>query len=67
MASVVSSMGRRAAHTAQEITLEQMLQCDHEFAPGVDKWTMDSAPPIVADADGKYPIPQPGLVRDREY
>jgi len=67
MASLVSSLGRRAAHTAKEITLEQMLKCDHEFAPGVDKWTMDSPPPLQSDAGGKYPIPQPGLVTKREY
>ena len=27
-----------------------------------DKWTMDSPPPLKSDADGKYPIPQPGIV-----
>jgi len=67
MASLVSSLGRRAAHTAKEITLDQMLNCDHEFAPDADKWTMDSPPPLQSDADGKYPIPQPGLVTKREY
>lgn len=67
MASLVSSMGRKAAHTAQEITLETMLKDEHEYAPGCDQWTMDSPPPIKADAQGKYPIPMPGIVTDREY
>jgi hypothetical protein len=44
-----------------------MLNSDQEYAPGIDSLTMDSPPPLVADADGKYPIPQPGLVTDREY
>ena len=66
-ASLVSSMGRKAAHTGKEITLEAMLRSEVEYAPGVDKFTMDSPPPLVADADGKYPIPQPGLLGDREY
>jgi predicted dehydrogenase len=66
-ASLVSSMGRKAAHTGREITLEEMLNSDQEYAPGVDKWTMDSPPPLKADADGKYPIPMPGIIRDREY
>ena len=35
--SLVTSMGRMAAHTGQEITFEDMLNCEHEFAPGVDK------------------------------
>ncbi len=67
MASAVSSLGRRAAHTAKEITLEQFLKCEHEFAPGADEFTMDSPAPIRADDEGKYPIPMPGIVTDREY
>jgi len=66
-ASLVSSMGRMAAHTGQEITFEDMLNCDHEFAPGVDKLTFDSPAPLVADKDGKYPIPMPGINRKHEY
>ncbi len=66
-ASLVTSMGRMAAHTGNTVTYEQMLNCPHEMAPDVDKFTMDSPAPIRADADGKYPLPQPGIVKDREY
>lgn len=66
-ASLVSSLGRKAAHTGKEITLEDMLNSDHEYAPDADKWTMDSPPPLKSDADGKYPIPQPGLLGTREF
>lgn len=66
-ASVTSSMGRMAAHTGQRITFDDFLASKQEFAPDVDKWTMDSPPPIKADANGKYPVPQPGRVTDREY
>jgi predicted dehydrogenase len=66
-ASLVSSMGRMAAHTGQEITYDQMLNCPHEFAPGVDKLTMDSPSPLTAGPDGKYPVPQPGILKDREF
>lgn len=66
-ASVVSSMGRMAAHTGQEITYEQMLNCPHEFAPGADKFTMDSPPPLRSDSNGKYPVPEPGILKDREF
>ncbi|MCX6887357.1 MAG: Gfo/Idh/MocA family oxidoreductase [Verrucomicrobia bacterium] len=58
-ASLVTSMGRMAAHTGLEITYEDILNGDHEFAPGVDKLTMDGPAPLVAK-DGKYPIPTPG-------
>ncbi len=67
MASAVTSMGRMAAHTGQVITLDEFLKGDHEFAPGLDKLTLDSEAPLQADADGKYPVPLPGLVTDREY
>lgn len=66
-ASVVTSMGRMAAHTGQEITYDQMLNHPHEYAPGIDKWTKDSAPPVTADKDGKYPVPMPGVKNDREF
>jgi len=66
-ASLTSSMGRMAAHTGQEITFEDMLNSEHEFAPGVDQFTMNSPAPVVADKDGKYPQPNPGITRKREY
>jgi predicted dehydrogenase len=66
-ASLVSSMGRMAAHTGQEITFEDMLNSEHEFAPGVDQLTMASPAPLQADKDGKYPQPNPGITRKREY
>jgi hypothetical protein len=65
-ASLVTSMGRMAAHTGQEITFDQMLTSDHEFAPGIDKLTMDSPAPLQPDANGIYPQPEPGK-KKREY
>ena len=35
--------------------------------PDVDKLTLDSAAPLVCGSNGKYPVPMPGIVRDREY
>jgi len=66
-ASLVSSLGRKAAHTGMEITFEEMLNSEEEYAPGVDKLTMDSPAPLQAGPDGKYPIPQPGIITKREY
>jgi predicted dehydrogenase len=66
-ASMVTSMGRMSAHTGQIVTYEDMLDCPHEFAPGVDKLTMDSPAPLQLAANGKYPIPEPGIKTDREY
>jgi hypothetical protein len=44
-----------------------MLNCKHEFAPGVDKLTADSPAPLSADKDGRYPVPNPGVTKTREY
>jgi predicted dehydrogenase len=66
-ASLVTSMGRMAAHTGQVITWDDILNCEHEFAPEVDKLTLDGPAPLQADADGKYPVPLPGIFKKREY
>jgi predicted dehydrogenase len=65
-ASVVTSMGRMACHTGKIVTLDQMLSCDHEFAPTVGELTLDGPSPLKADKDGRYPTPRPGLIK-REY
>jgi predicted dehydrogenase len=66
-ASLVTSMGRMAAHTGQEITYEQMLNCEHEFAPNVANMTPDGPAPVMPDKDGKYPVPMPGVNTEFEY
>jgi predicted dehydrogenase len=66
-ASLVTAMGRMAAHTGQIIKRQQMLDCPHEFAPEVDKLTLDGPAPLRADEHGKYPVPEPGIKRNREY
>ena len=66
-ASLVTAMGRMAAHTGQVITRDQILNCEHEFAPDLDKLTMDSPAPLQAGPDGKYPVPEPGKKKTREF
>lgn len=66
-ASLVTSMGRMAAHTGVEISYQDMLNCDHEFAPGLDKLTRETPAPLQSDANGRYPVPQPGITTKREY
>jgi predicted dehydrogenase len=66
-ASLVTSMGRMAAHTGVEISYDDMLNCEHEFAPGLENLTYQSAAPVLANANGIYPVPQPGIITNREY
>ena len=66
-ASLVTSMGRMACHTGQLVTRDEMLACEHEFAPDVDKLTIDGPAPLLEGKDGKYAVPQPGIKKKREY
>jgi hypothetical protein len=56
-----------AAHTGRVVTYDEMLNCDHEFAPDVDKLVLNGPAPIQADSSGKYPVPQPGINTQREF
>ena len=66
-ASLVTAMGRMACHTGQVVTFDDMLNCQQEFAPYVDQLTMDSPAPLQKGPNGKYPLPAPGLLRNREF
>jgi hypothetical protein len=66
-ASLVACMGRMSAHTGQIVTFDQMLHSPNEFAPDVDKMSLDGPAPLQLGSDGKYPVPEPGIKKDREY
>lgn len=66
-ASLVTAMGRMAAHTGQFISLDQCLNHEPEFAPNVDKLTYASNAPLMPGSDGRYPVPRPGQIGDNEY
>jgi predicted dehydrogenase len=66
-AALVVAMGRKAVHTGQAVTFDEMLNDDHEFAPDVDKLTMNSPAPVHPGGEGFYPAPQPGRLKDREF
>ncbi len=66
-ASLITAMGRLSSHTGQTITRDEALNWAHEFAPDVDKLTLDSPAPLLANADGSYPLPQPGVTKKSEY
>jgi predicted dehydrogenase len=66
-ASLTVLMGRKAVHIGQSVTFDDMLNCETEFAPGLDKLTLDSPAPISAGSDGLYPAPMPGKLAAREF
>jgi hypothetical protein len=44
-----------------------MLNHEDIYAPGVENFTLESPPPVPSDADGKYPVPMPGILKHSEY
>jgi predicted dehydrogenase len=66
-ASLVQLMGRMACHTGKVVTFEEALASDHEFAPGLDQLTFESPAPLALGPDGRYPMPRPGQLRNREF
>ena len=66
-ASLTCVMGRMAAHTGQEITWDDALNCDHDMAPNVGELKLGGESPLKADAKGLYPVPEPGVKKKREY
>jgi predicted dehydrogenase len=62
-AALAGIIGRMAAHSGQEIGWEQALKSELVLAPGLDKFTMNSAPPVVPDAKGRYPVAIPGKTK----
>jgi predicted dehydrogenase len=65
-ASNTCNMGRMAAHTGQIITFEDALNHEHEMAPNIGDLQLGPGP-LPSDANGKYPVPMPGITTKREY
>jgi len=59
-ASLVTAMGRFAAHTGKPVTYDEMLNCSDDLTAGVDSLTDSSPAPLTADSEGRYPVPMPG-------
>ncbi len=59
-ASLVTAMGRFAAHTGRLVTFDEMMNCPDDLTAGVESLTEQSPAPLVADAEGRYPVPNPG-------
>ena len=57
-ATLTSIMGRMATYTGSEITWEQALHSEENLMPA--EFSFDAVPPVVPDADGRYPVPVPG-------
>ena len=62
-AAMTGILGRMAAESGKLITWEEAFASDLELAPGLDKLTWQSNPPVMPDAQGKFPIAMPGVTQ----
>ncbi|MCX7825224.1 MAG: Gfo/Idh/MocA family oxidoreductase [Verrucomicrobiae bacterium] len=62
-AAMTGILGRMAAESGQLITWEQAMASNLELAPGREKLPADSQPPVMPDANGRYPIAMPGTTQ----
>jgi hypothetical protein len=56
-------MGRIAAHTGKSLTYQEALDWGDDLTAGVADLTADSPALVQADADGRYPVPNPGAFK----
>ena len=62
-AAMAGILGRMAAESGREITWDVALASNLELAPGLDNLTESSPPPVVPDAQGRYPVAMPGFTK----
>ena len=62
-AAMTGILGRMAAESGVRVTWDEAMNSDRELAPGLDQYTMDSNPPVMPDADGRYPVAMPGITK----
>jgi predicted dehydrogenase len=59
--NLADMMGRAAVHMGRVVTWDEAMASDFRFCPDSDRMTHESQPPIKSDAQGRYPVPVPGV------
>lgn len=59
--NVADLMGRAAVHSGKVITWDEAMASDFQFCPNIDAMDYGAPPPVRADAEGRYPVPVPGV------
>jgi myo-inositol 2-dehydrogenase / D-chiro-inositol 1-dehydrogenase len=60
-ATMTGILGRMAAESGRLVTWDEAMKSDIELAPGLEHLTLDSEPPVLPDADGRYRVAVPGI------
>ncbi len=56
--TMTAIMGRMATYSGKVIKWKDAINSQIDLSPSV--YSFDAAPPVVPDADGNYPVPEPG-------
>jgi myo-inositol 2-dehydrogenase / D-chiro-inositol 1-dehydrogenase len=63
VATMTAILGRLATYTGRTVTWEEAFHSEKSLAP--EKWDgWNTVPKTVPHEDGRYPLPQPGLIQD---
>jgi predicted dehydrogenase len=60
---MVGVLGRMAVESGKLLAWDEALASTVELAPGLEQLTMDSPAPVRPDAQGRYPLAQPGITQ----
>ncbi len=59
--SFTAVLGRMATYSGKVIKWDEAVEKGSDLAPGIENFTFESPAPVQPDADGQYPIAEPGL------
>jgi predicted dehydrogenase len=60
LSNLADILGRAAVHSGRVVTWDEAMASEFSFCPNIDQLTDDSPAPLLADAQGRYPVPVPG-------
>jgi hypothetical protein len=57
-------MGRAAVHSGKVVTWDEAMASNFQFCPNIDTLNENSPAPVLADAQGRYAPPIPGVWKE---
>ena len=60
-ATMTSILGRMATYSGQVVEWDEAMASELSLMP--ERYAWDAPPPVLPDAEGRYPVPVPGITR----